>query len=66
MRLQTLIEELERQKPLKWDQKTDSSQMEMVLSGTQVRFQINGKENPFSITRPCHTQVAERLEIPAK
>jgi hypothetical protein len=31
-----------------------------------VRFQINGKENLLSITRPCHNQVAERLEIPAK
>lgn len=66
MRLQTLIEELERQKPLKWDQKVDSSQLQMVLCGNQVRLHINGRENPFLITRPCHNQIAEKLEIPIK
>ncbi|MFH1648449.1 MAG: DUF932 domain-containing protein [Patescibacteria group bacterium] len=65
MRLQTLIEELERQRPLKWDRKIDSSQLEMVLPENQVRFQIDG-DNAFSITNPCHSQIAERLEIPVK
>jgi hypothetical protein len=31
-----------------------------------VRFQIDGKDNPFLITRPCHNQIAERLEIPVR
>ena len=63
--MQQLIEELERQKPLKWDQKIDSSHLEMVLDGSP-KFRLNGKENFFAITRPCHNQVAERLEIPVK
>jgi len=66
MRLQNLIEELERQKPLKWDQKIESSNLGMVLDGGQVRFRIDGKDNPFLITRPCHNQIAERLEIPVR
>lgn len=66
MRLQTLIEELERQKPLKWDQKIDSYRLQMVLDGNQVKFQIDGKGDPFLITRPCHNQIAERLEIPIR
>src|SRR3990172_6092263 len=66
MRLQTLIEELERQKPLKWDKRINSSQLAMVLSENQVRFRLNGNENPLPITNPCHSQIAERLEIPAK
>jgi hypothetical protein len=65
MRLQEMIEELERQKPLKWDQKIDSSQVGMVLDGNP-KFQLNGRENLFPITRPCHNQIAERLEIPVK
>jgi hypothetical protein len=65
MRLQEMIEELERQKPLKWDQKIDASQLGIVLDGSP-KFQLNGRENLFAITRPCHNQIAERLEIPAK
>lgn len=65
MRLQEMIEELERQKPLKWDQKIDSSQLRIVLDGSP-KFQLNGRENLFAITRPCHNQIAERLEIPVK
>ncbi|MCP4373893.1 MAG: hypothetical protein GY797_38190, partial [Deltaproteobacteria bacterium] len=65
MKLQTLIEVLERQKPLKWDKKINSSQLEMVLSENQVGLQVNGN-NHFSITKPCHSQIAERLEIPTK
>jgi len=55
---------LERQKPLKWDQKIDSSKLTMMLADQTPRFQMNG--NNFAITRPCHNQIAERLEIPAK
>lgn len=65
MKLQDLIQELERQKPLKWDRKINSSQLEMVLAENQARFQING-DNHFPITKPCHSQIAERLDIPAK
>nr|WP_230406578.1 DUF945 domain-containing protein [Candidatus Scalindua japonica] len=65
MKLQTLIEELERQKPLKWDKKINSSQLEMVLSENQIGLQVGGN-NSFSITKPCHSQIAERLEIPTK
>ncbi len=32
MRLQTLIEELEKQRPMKWDQKIDSAKLKMALS----------------------------------
>ncbi len=66
MRLQDLIEELERQKPLKWDQKTDSSQLGMILAENQAKFQIDGRNNSFSITKSCHAQIAERLDIPIK
>ena len=65
MKLQSLIEELERQKPLKQDEPVNSSQIRMVLVENQPRFQI--KENDsFSITEPCHRQIAEKLEIPLK
>lgn len=65
MKLQDLIQELERQKPLKWDRKMNSSELKMVLAENQARFQING-DNHFPITKPCHSQIAERLDIPAK
>jgi hypothetical protein len=66
MRIQDLISELERQKPLKWDQKTDSSQLGMVLAENQAKFQINGRNNSLAITKSCHAQIAERLDIPGK
>ena len=66
MRIQDLIEELERQKPLKWDQKTDSSHLGMVLSENQAKLQINGRNSFFAITKSCHAQIAERLDIPTK
>jgi len=66
MNLKNLTEELERQKPLKWDEKIDSSGLGMVLSENQMRLQVTGKDKVFSITRPCHSQIAERLEIPIK
>ena len=30
------------------------------------KFQLNGRENLFPITKPCHNQIAERLEIPMR
>ncbi|MBM4305144.1 MAG: DUF945 domain-containing protein [Deltaproteobacteria bacterium] len=66
MNLQNLIAELERQKPLKWDRKTDSSQLGMVLAENEAKFRINGRDNPFFITKSCHAQIAERLDIPLK
>jgi hypothetical protein len=65
MKLDEMVKELERQKPLKWDRKVHSSIMEMVTVDNDVRFRINGAD-PHPITRPCHTQIAERLDIPAK
>jgi len=65
MKLQTLIEELERQKPLKWDKRINSSQIEMDFAESQPVLKINGKDS-FSITKPCHNQIAEKLEIPLK
>jgi hypothetical protein len=65
MKRQSLIEELERQKPLQWDKRINSSQLEVALSENQLRFQIKG-ENPFFITKPCHSQIADKLEIPLK
>jgi len=66
MKLQDLIDELERQKPLKWDQKTNSSQLGMVVSENQARFQVDGRNNSLAITKSCHAQIAERLDIPIK
>jgi hypothetical protein len=66
MKLQELMEELERQKPLKWDQKIESSRLEMVLNESHTRLHLNGNDSIYSITRPCHNQIAERLEIPVR
>jgi len=67
MKLENLIEELERQKPLKWDKRVNSSQIEMHSAGGQEMFQIKGNgKNAFSITKPCHNQIAEKLDIPLK
>jgi len=65
MKLDSLVAELERQKPLKSDRKVHSSIMEMVTVDNDVRFRINGGD-PYPVTRPCHAQIAERLDIPAK
>jgi hypothetical protein len=65
MDLQSLIKELERQKPLKWDEKIPSSEIKMVLAENEPRFQIKTDE-PFPINNSCHTQIAEKLEIPVK
>jgi hypothetical protein len=65
MKLQSLIEELERQKPLKWDKKISSEELRMIPSETQVNLQI-GPDSSFSIIQPCHSQIAEKLEIPIK
>jgi len=65
MRLEKLIQELERQKPLKWDKKLNSSQIEIALDENRPVLQIEG-ENSFFIAKPCHNQIAEKLEIPLK
>jgi len=65
MKLKELINELEKQKPLKWDEKVNSSELKMVLVNGSVKFQIRQKESYF-ITKPSHEQIAERLEIPLK
>jgi len=65
MKLQSLIEELEKQKPLKWDKKMNSSHIEMILDENQPILKLQ-EEKSFSITKPCHSQIAEKLEIPLK
>lgn len=65
MRLESLIQELERQKPLKWDEKLHSSEIRMVLAGNGPKFQIKANES-FAINNACHTQIAEKLEIPQR
>lgn len=65
MKLQSLIEELENQKPQKWDKKISSSELKMIPSDSRVRLQT-GEDNLFSISDPCHAQIAEKLEIPLK
>jgi len=65
MKLQSLIEELERQKPLKWDKRVSSLGLKMIPLETQVKLQI-GSDSSFSITQPCQIQIAEKLEIPLK
>jgi len=65
MKLQSLIEELERQKPLKWDKGIHSSHLEMALGENKPMFQINGDQS-FSITKSCHSQIADKLDIPFK
>jgi len=65
MKLQSLIEELERQKPLKWDKKLRMSEIEMGLDENLPYLHIQGKKTVL-ITKPCHEQIAEKLEIPLK
>ena len=65
MKLKELIDELEKQKPLKWDEKVNSRELEMVLVDDSVKLQIGQKDSYF-IIKPCHEQIAEKLEIPLK
>ena len=65
MNLQTMIDELETQKPLKWDRKLNAAQIAMALAENTPILRLPGEEL-FSITKPCHTQIAEKLEIPLK
>jgi hypothetical protein len=65
MKLQSLIEELEKQKSLKWDRRISSSELKMIPLETQVKLQI-GSDSSFSIPQPCQIQIAEKLEIPLK
>ena len=66
MNLPAMTEELERQKPLKWDEKTEASKLIIVPEESEVKLQIDGRDKIFHITKPCHTQIAERLEIPVR
>jgi len=65
MKLESLIRELERQKSLKWDKKLRSSEIEMGLDESLPFLHIQGKKAVL-ITKPCHDQIAEKLEIPLK
>ena len=66
MNLPTLLEDLETQKPQKWDEKVSATDLEMVMAEGQPRIALRGKETPFQVARPCHDQIADRLEIPPK
>jgi hypothetical protein len=65
MKLESLVQELERQRPLKWDKRVNSSALMMSSAKSEAKLLI-GSENPFSISEPCHNQIAEKLEIPLK
>jgi len=65
MKLEKLIEELEGQKPLKWDRRISSSELKIVPLENQVKLQM-GSDDSFSVSQPCHVQIADKLEIPLK
>lgn len=65
MQIRSLIDELESQKSLKWDKKLNAAQIAMALAENTPILRLPGEEL-FSITKPCHTQFAEKLEIPLK
>jgi len=65
MQIRSLIDELETQKPLKWDRKLNAAQIAMALAENTPILRLPDEEL-FSITKPCHTQFAEKLEIPLK
>jgi len=65
MQIRSLIDELESQKSLKWDRKLNAAQIEMALAENTSILRLPGEEL-FSITKPCHNQIAEKLEIPLK
>jgi hypothetical protein len=65
MKLEKLIEELEGQKPLKWDRRISSSELKIVPLEAQVKLQM-GSDDSFSVSQPCHVQIADKLEIPLK
>lgn len=65
MKIEKLIQELEGQKPQKWDEKLPSSQIRMVLAQNEPGFQFEGEGYLF-VTESCHSQIAEKLEIPLK
>lgn len=66
MDLVELLRALENQLPLKWDRKVNTSAIVMRVEENQVKLDIPGLEPLPAITRPCHLQIAERLDIPAK
>lgn len=65
MKLEALIEELEKQKPLKWDKKLKSSEIEMGMDENLPFLHLQGKKAVL-IAKPCHEQIAEKLEIPLR
>ncbi|MFH1971638.1 MAG: DUF932 domain-containing protein [Patescibacteria group bacterium] len=65
MNIQSLVKELERQKPLKWDKKVSSSQFEMIPQEEGLHFKLPD-DNSFPISESCHIQIADKLDIPFK
>ncbi len=50
---------------MKWDKRVNSSALMVSSAEGQARLLI-GSENLYSISEPCHAQIAEKLEIPLK
>ena len=65
MNIQSLIDELEGLKPLKWDQTVFSSQIKMIPQEDQFHFKLQD-ENSYPISESCHIQIADKLDIPFK
>lgn len=66
MELTELLQALENQHPLKWDRKFNTSKLVMRVEEDQVKLEIPGNESLNLITKPCHLQIAERLDIPVR
>ncbi len=65
MKIDEMVKELNRQKPLKVDKKVPSRNLEMMTVDNEARLRIEGGF-PWPVTRACHAQLAERLDIPVK
>ncbi|WKZ32801.1 MAG: DUF932 domain-containing protein [Thermodesulfobacteriota bacterium] len=66
MDLVELLQTLEKQHPLKWDRKLNTSVIDMKVEDGSAKLEIPGNYNLLAITKPCHQQIAERLDIPVK
>jgi hypothetical protein len=64
MNIHSLVNELERQRPLKWDKKVSSSQIEMIQNEDHLSF--NFDDSSRLISESCHIQIADKLDIPFK
>lgn len=63
MKLQSLIEELEKQKEQKWDKTVVNRNIRMTDEKSEL---IIGENESYGLTASCHNQLADKLDIPAK